>query len=50
MAGTIASHDPRAVRNAKQAVIRGLGLPLAEGLDLEKRLASELHLIKNKKS
>jgi len=50
MAGTIASHDPHAVRNAKQAVIRGLGLPLAEGLDLEKRLASELHLIKNKKS
>ena len=50
MAGTIASYDPRAVRNAKQAVIRGVELPLAEGLDLEKRLASELHLVTNKKS
>jgi enoyl-CoA hydratase/carnithine racemase len=50
MAGTIASYEPRAVRNAKQAVIRGLELPLAEGLDLEKRLASELHLVTNKKS
>ena len=49
MAGIIASHDPRAVRNAKQAVIRGLELPLAEGLELEKRLASELRLVGNKK-
>lgn len=50
LAGTIASYDPLAVRNAKQAVIRGLELPLAEGLDLEKRLACELHLVTNKKN
>jgi enoyl-CoA hydratase/carnithine racemase len=50
MAHTIASHNPMAVRNAKQAVIRGLELPLAEGLDLEKRLALELHMVTNKKS
>ena len=50
MAGTIASYEPLAVRNAKQAVIRGLELPLVEGLDLEKRLASGLHLVMNKKS
>jgi enoyl-CoA hydratase/carnithine racemase len=49
LAEKIASHDPRAVRNAKQAVIRGLELPLAEGLDLEKRLASELHLATKRK-
>jgi len=42
MAQKIASHDPRAVRNAKQAVIRGLDLALSEGLDLEKRLASQV--------
>lgn len=50
IAGKIASHDPLAVRNAKQAVIRGLELPLAEGLDLEKRLALELRLVTNVKS
>jgi hypothetical protein len=33
-----------AVRNAKKAVLRGLDLPLEGGLDLEKRLASELTL------
>jgi enoyl-CoA hydratase/carnithine racemase len=42
MARTIASHDPIAVRYAKQAVMRGLDLSLAEGLELEKRLASQL--------
>ena len=42
MAHKIASFHPRAVRNAKQAVTRGLDLSLAEGLDLEKRLASGL--------
>lgn len=42
MAENIASYDPLAVRLAKQAVIRGLDLPLAEGLYLEKRLASQL--------
>jgi enoyl-CoA hydratase/carnithine racemase len=42
VAQKIASHDPRAVRFVKQAVIRGLDLPLSEGLDLERRLASEL--------
>ena len=42
MAQKIASYDPMAVRMAKQAVIRGLDLPLREGLDMERRLASEL--------
>lgn len=47
MAKRIASYDPMAVRNAKEAVVRGLDLTLAEGLDLEKRLASELKMIAN---
>jgi enoyl-CoA hydratase len=42
MAKKIASYPPMAVRNAKQAVARGLDLTLTEGLNLEKRLASEL--------
>ena len=42
MAKKIASYDPMAVRNAKQAVVRGLDLSLPDGLDLEKRLASQL--------
>lgn len=39
LAERIASYDPQAVRFAKQAVIRGLDLPLRQGLDLERRLA-----------
>ena len=35
----IKTHRPIAVRNVKQAVIRGLDLPLKEGLELERRLA-----------
>jgi len=42
MARKIASHNPIAVRYAKQAVMRGLDLSLAEGLELEKNLASQL--------
>jgi enoyl-CoA hydratase len=42
MAKKIASFNPRAVRNAKEAVMRGLDLTLTQGLDLEKRLASQL--------
>jgi enoyl-CoA hydratase len=42
MAGEIASRNVRAVKLAKQAVMRGLDLPLREGLELEKRLASQL--------
>ena len=42
LAKKIASYDPMAVRNAKQAVVRGSDLPLTEGLDLERRLASAL--------
>jgi enoyl-CoA hydratase/carnithine racemase len=49
MARKIASYDPMAVRNAKQAVMRGLDLPLTEGLELERRLASELRLATGKK-
>lgn len=47
MAKKIASYNPVAVRNAKQAVMRGLELSLAEGLDLEKRLALEVQLLAN---
>jgi enoyl-CoA hydratase len=50
MAMKIASYNPLAARNAKQAVIRGMELPLAEGLDLEKRLALELRPVSSKKS
>ena len=42
MAQTIASYDPHAVRNAKQAIVRGLELPLSQALELEKRLALEI--------
>jgi len=42
MAKKMASFNPRAVRNAKEAVMRGLDLTLTQGLDLEKRLASQL--------
>jgi enoyl-CoA hydratase len=45
IAKKIASFNPLAVRSAKQAVVRGLDLPLSEGLNLEKRLASELTLM-----
>ncbi len=38
----IASFHPFTVRQAKAAVIRGLDLPLAEGLNLEKRLARQV--------
>jgi enoyl-CoA hydratase/carnithine racemase len=48
IAKKIASCNPRAVRYAKQAVVRGLDLSLADGLDLEKRLASQLHTLKAK--
>ena len=44
MAKKIASYYPMAVRNAKEAVVRGSDLNLAEGLDLEKRLASQLKI------
>jgi len=50
MAKKIASHNPIAVRNAKRAVVRGLELPLSEGLELEKGLASELRLGTGKKA
>ena len=42
MAKKIASFNPRAVMNAKKAVMKGLDLTLTQGLDLEKRLASQL--------
>jgi enoyl-CoA hydratase/carnithine racemase len=45
MAKNIASFNPIAVRNAKQAVRRGLDLPLHEGLELEKRLALETKIL-----
>jgi enoyl-CoA hydratase/carnithine racemase len=45
IAQKIASFNPVAVRNAKEAIVRGLDLPLSEGLNLEKRLVSELALM-----
>jgi len=42
IAREIASYNQVAIRSAKQAVVRGLDLPLNEGLELEKRLASSL--------
>jgi len=47
MAQTIASYDPHAVRNAKQAIVRGLELPLSQALELEKRLALEVGATKS---
>lgn len=46
MARQIALFDPMAIRNAKQAVVRGLDLPLHEGLELESRLASQAFAVK----
>jgi enoyl-CoA hydratase/carnithine racemase len=43
LAHKIASYNPRAVSFAKQAITRGLDMSLAEGLSLEKNLASALH-------
>jgi len=45
MAKKIASYDQTAVRYIKQAVIRGLDLPLADGMDLEKSLSDRLKMI-----
>jgi enoyl-CoA hydratase/carnithine racemase len=45
MAQKIASYNPAIVQNAKQAVRRGLDLPLERGLELESRLA--LQALKN---
>lgn len=50
MAKKIASYNPLAVRNAKQAVMRGLDLSLGEGLDLEKRLALEVASVSGQKN
>jgi enoyl-CoA hydratase/carnithine racemase len=44
MARDIASLDPLAVRCAKEAVVRGAELTLAEGLIVEKKLAAKLAL------
>jgi enoyl-CoA hydratase/carnithine racemase len=41
IAQTIASFDPVVVRNAKQAVTKGMDMTLAQGLDLEWRLAAK---------
>lgn len=42
MAKKIASYDPKVVRSAKEAVVRGMDLSLQEGLNLERILASRL--------
>ena len=41
-ARTIASFDPAVVRNAKQAVVKGMDMTLEQGLDLEWRLAARI--------
>ena len=41
MALKIASYDPVVVRNAKQALIKGMDMTLDQGLDLEWRLAAK---------
>ena len=46
MAKKIASYNQTAVRYIKQAVIRGLDLPLADGMNLEKSLSDRLKLSK----
>lgn len=48
MARKILSYDRMAVRYAKQAVRRGLDLPLAEGLALEARLGKQLMAAEDK--
>jgi enoyl-CoA hydratase len=50
IARKIASFNPAAVRKAKEAVLRGSDLSLPDGLDLEKRLASELVAIRSSKA
>ena len=40
IAQKIASHDPAALRSAKEAVVRGMDMSLREGLELERILAS----------
>jgi len=42
LAVKICSFDYRAIRNAKQAVTRGLDMPLPQGLELENRLGAAL--------
>jgi enoyl-CoA hydratase len=48
MAKKIASHDPAALKIAKQAVVRGMDLGLTQGLYLEKGLAVHLSTMTNK--
>ena len=45
IAQKIASFNPLAIRYAKHAVVRGLDMPLQEGLELERRLAFENRLL-----
>lgn len=42
LADTLAQYDPQVIALAKRAVRQGLDLPLAEGLQLERRLFSRL--------
>jgi enoyl-CoA hydratase/carnithine racemase len=48
MARKIVSYNPITVRYTKQAVVRGLDLPLAGGLELERRLADLLFSTKTR--
>jgi len=42
-ADRIAAHDPKVIRSAKKAVLRGLDLSLDQGLELERRLALRIN-------
>jgi enoyl-CoA hydratase/carnithine racemase len=42
LAQKIASYEPMAVRNVKHALLKGMDMPLEQGLDLEWRLAEKL--------
>jgi enoyl-CoA hydratase len=44
VAEKIAARDPDVIKDSKQAVVRGMSLPLAQGLELEKRLACQRSL------
>jgi enoyl-CoA hydratase/carnithine racemase len=50
MAKQIAGRHPDAVKLAKEAVIRGLDLPLPLGLDMEKKLADRMFAVKNRQA
>jgi len=47
MAQKIASFSPKAVRNAKQAILQGMDMSLKQGLELERRLTVKTRIMKD---